>query len=73
MWLGLILRVLCKTACKRVEYYHTPDKDINMILFENIYQAALLMEVLQAVVSGRIDEGDYAILILSTPIELPEA
>ncbi len=64
MWLGLILRVLCKTACKRVEYYHTPDKDINMILFENIYQA---------VVSGRIDEGDYAILILSTPIELPEA
>ena len=44
-----------------------------MILFENIYQAALLMEVLHAVVSGRIDEGDYALLILSTPIELPEA
>lgn len=72
MWLGLILRVLCKPSGKRVEYYHTPDKDNNM-LFENIFQAALLMEILQAVIDGHIDEGDYAILILSTPVELPVA
>lgn len=43
------------------------------MLFENIFQAALLMEILQAVIDGHIDEGDYAILILSTPVELPVA
>lgn len=44
-----------------------------MNLFENIFQAALMMEVLQAVIDGHIDEGVYAILIESTPLEIAEA
>ena len=63
----------CKRTGKRVEYYHTPTKDNNMILFENIFMAAQMMEILQAVIDGHIDEGDYAILIMSTPLEIPEA
>jgi len=44
-----------------------------MILFENIFMAAQMMEILQAVIDGHIDEGDYAILIMSTPLEIAEA
>mgnify|MGYP001190604213 CR=1 FL=1 len=43
------------------------------MLFENIFQAALLMEILQALIDGHIDEGDYTILIMSSPVELPVA
>jgi len=44
-----------------------------MILFENIFMAAQMMEILQAVIDGHIDEGDYTILIMSSPVELPVA
>ena len=43
------------------------------MLFDNLLNAAMLMEVLDAVVQGRLHEDDYIFLIASCPMVIPEA
>lgn len=43
------------------------------MLFDNLLNAAMLMEVLDAVVQGRLHEDDYLFLLNGCPLVMPEA
>ena len=43
------------------------------MLFENLLSAAILMEVLDAVLAGQISEGEWKLIIETCPLKLPEA
>lgn len=41
------------------------------MLFENLLNAAMLMEVIDALVEGRLSEDDYIFLLAGCPLEMP--
>jgi len=43
------------------------------MLFDNLLNAAMLMEVIDALVAGRMGEDDYLFLLNGCPLEMPEA
>lgn len=43
------------------------------MLFENLLNTAMLMEVIDGYLQGRVRRGEYLLLIATAPFELPEA
>lgn len=43
------------------------------MLFENLLNAAMMMEVIGGYLQGRVRRGEYLLLIAAAPFELPEA
>jgi len=43
-----------------------------MLLFANLINAAILMEVLDALVSGELGDSEYLEILKTSPVILPE-
>jgi len=43
------------------------------MLFENLLNAAMLMEIIDGYLQGRVRRGEYLLLITTAPFEIPEA
>ena len=43
-----------------------------MILFANLINSAILMEVLDALVSGQLGDAEYLEILKTSPVILPE-
>ena len=42
------------------------------MLFENLLNAAVLMELIGQYLQGRMNRGEYLLLIATAPFEIPE-
>jgi len=43
------------------------------MLFENLINSAMLMEVIEGYLNGTVRRGEYLLLIHTAPFEIPEA